>query len=195
MKMIILYATLVCNTIWSMEEYHKIKELLATPAELGAYLEAPDKDSKTPLMRFLEKGTDTMLEELLPFLKDCQFNKEIPGPLGETAFINACDRPTISAAVLMVYIGAKIDTATPAGRPIDMAFYNDNIPLLEYLLYEGQKSSQIPEVTTRFASKFPDSGEFKRVLDLKKRTIPSFAQKLLLKVMGSKITKKAVKKR
>lgn len=195
MKQLLLYGIVACCSISGMEEFNTIKILLDEPSKLTLYLESQDQYSRTPLMRLLDNGTDAMLEEVLPPLKCCKFDREIPGPANETAYFNACDRKTITGAVLMTYIGAKIDTATSAGRPIDMAFYNDNVPLLEYLLYEGQKGSQVPKVTHDFALKFPDFGEFKRVLDLKKRTIPSFAQKLLLKVIGSKITKKAVKKR
>jgi hypothetical protein len=194
MKLFIVYATILYGSIWAMEEYNKIKELLATPQELATYLESQDQQSRTPLMRFLNKGTDAMLEEVLPLLKGCKFNLEVPGPLNETAYFNACDRPTITGAVLMAYLGAKIDAETAAGKPFHLAFYNDNIPLLEYLLYEGQTCSQIPEYVQDFVSKFPDSGEFKRVLEHKKRVIPAFARKLLLRVAGTKI-KKTIKKR
>lgn len=194
MKEILLYGSLACSTIYGMEEYSKIKELLSTPTQLATYLESQDQHKRTPLMRLLDKGTDAMIEEVLPFLKDCRFNREVPGPVEETAYFNACDRPTILAAVLMAYIGAKIDAETPAGRPIHMAFYNDNVRLLEYLLYEGEKGSQIPELTRNAASKFPDAGEFRQILAQKKRTIPTFARDLLLRVTASTKGKKGYKK-
>lgn len=194
MKVILLYVTLISNTIWSMEEYQKIKELLAHPRELTAYLESQDQHLNTPLMRLLDKATDDQLNELLPLLKDVKFNLEIKGPAQETAFFNACDRKTIVGAVLMTYLGAKIDTQTPAGRPVDLAFYNDNLALLKYLLYEGQKTVQITETTHDAASRFSDFPEFRRILAKTRRKIPSLAQKVLLKVIGPKIKKKAYKK-
>ena len=69
MKVIIVYATLVCSSIIGMEEFNSIKALLGNPTKLALYLESQDKESKTPLMRLLDKGTDTMLEEVPSFIK------------------------------------------------------------------------------------------------------------------------------
>lgn len=146
-----------------MEEYNKIKELLASPIELGAYLESQDQYSNTPLMRLFDKATDDQINELLPTLKQTKFNLEMEGPAQETAFFNACDRPGIVAASLMLALGCHIDAETPAGRPIFLSFINDNLPLLNLLIQEGA-NPQIPAEIVAFMAQKPDFGEFKKVI-------------------------------
>ena len=108
-----------------------------------------------------------MLEELLPLLKDYRFNREIPGPAGETAFFNACDRPSINAAKWLLYLGAKSDAKTAAGHPVYLAFYNNNLTLLEFLISEGA-SPKIPAEVVAAASRYPNFAHFKALLDLER---------------------------
>lgn len=163
MKQLLLYGIFACCSISGMEEFNAIKALLDDPSKLTAYLESQDSHSKTPLMRLLDKDTDAMLEELLPLLKDCRFNREIPGPAGETAFFNACDRSSITAVKWMVYLGARADAQTTAGHPVYLAFYNNNLALLEFLISEGA-SPHIPPEVVAAASRYPNFARFKAFL-------------------------------
>lgn len=137
MKQLLLYVTLIGGTICAMEEYNTIKSLLNNAAELKTYLETQDAYHHTPLMRLFDKATDQMLEEIVPLLKDCPFNTELAEASGETAFFYACDRTTPIAARLMLHLGAQIDSQSIDGRPIYLAFLNDNPPLLTLLIEEG----------------------------------------------------------
>lgn len=143
MKLIMLYVTLIGGSIQGMEVYNKIKSLKNNSAQLALYLESQDQYLKTPLMRLLDKGTDEMIIEVLPLLKKCQFNLEILGHQGETAFFYACDRPGIIAAQSLLALGCKINPISPSGSPIFLAFINDNLALLNLFIEEGNKP-QIP---------------------------------------------------
>lgn len=137
MKQLLLYATLVGSTIHAMEEYNTIKTLLNNNAGLKSYLETQDTHHHTPLMRLFDKATDQMLEEIVPLLKDCPFNMELAESSGETAFFYACDRATPVAAQLMLHLGVAVDPQSQSGRPIYLAFLNDNQDLLTLLIQEG----------------------------------------------------------
>lgn len=167
MKQLLLYGIFLCCSISGMEEFNTIKALLPDSPKLILYLESQDQHSKTPLMRLLDTATDAMLEELLPLLKDYRFNKEIPGPAGETAFFNACDRPSIIAAKWMLYLGAKSDAKTAAGHPIYLAFYNKNLALLELLISEGA-NPKIPAEVVTAASRYPNFAHFKDLSTLER---------------------------
>ncbi|GMU19419.1 MAG: hypothetical protein AMXMBFR12_06110 [Candidatus Babeliales bacterium] len=155
MKMIFACATLMCRLSCGMEEYTKIKELLGNSNELKTYLESQDQYQNTPLMKFFNSATDAQIQEILPLLKSIPFNTEVQGISQETAFFNACDRPGILAASLMLSLGCQIDASTPAGRPVYLAFFNDNLALLKLLIEEGANPQIPPEIVT-FAAQKPD---------------------------------------
>lgn len=164
MKMIFVCASLVCHLCCGMEEYTKIKELLSNSNELKIYLESQDFYQNTPLMKFFNSATDAQIQEILPLLKSVPFNTEVQGISQETAFFNACDRPGILAASLMLALGCQIDTSTPAGRPIYLAFFNDNLALLELLIEEGA-NPQIPAEIVAFMAQKPGFAQFKKAIN------------------------------
>lgn len=164
MNVIIVYASLLCCTILSMEQIAQIKELLSDQPSLITYLESIDARSKTPLMNLLEKASDEQLEEILPLLINIPFNTEIVGPAQETAFFFACDRPSIVAASLMIGLGCALDPTSPAGRPLYFAFINDNVALAELLVQEGA-DPQVPGDIVALASHRPDFAELKKIIE------------------------------
>ena len=161
---LLLYGIFACCSISGMEEFNHIKELINDGLLLKEYLESKDQSFNTPLMRLLDKGTDPMLEEILPALKKHVFDLEIAGASGETAFFNACNRPGTVAATLMLNLGVLIDAATPAGRPIYLTFLNDNSALLTLLIEEGA-NPRIPSEILAIGAQKPGYLSLKAALD------------------------------
>ncbi len=187
MKQLLLYGLFLYATINSMDsEYARIKSLLTKPHELVTYLESQDAYLHTPLMRLLDKATDEQIQDLLPHLRGYPFNLEIKGPAQETAFFNACDRKTIPATVLMVYLGAKVNAQTCWGTPLFLAIINQNIDLIAYLLYEGA-SLNTADASGKKAADLAPTVAIAHLLTHKLHHIPEKAREILLS-LGQRIT-------